>query len=88
MEQKLLTNEENTPASEREHKPYGDKSSRDILGRKVVDLSRCGMVLFREREDGRDAYNDKRASLVGNTAFSPPNTNQWLNRNRGQTQRV
>ena len=55
MEQKLLTNEENTPALEREHKPWGDENSRDILGRKVVDLSRCGIVLFREREDGCDA---------------------------------
>jgi hypothetical protein len=46
------------------------------------------MVLFREREDGRDAYNDKRASLAGNTAFSLLNTNQWRNRSRAQKQRV
>jgi len=88
MEQKLLTNEENTPASGREHKPKGDKSSRDILGRKVVDLSGRGIVLFPKRKNGCDAYKDKRASLTGITAFSPLKINQWLNRSRGQTQRL
>ena len=88
MEQTLLTNEENTPTLEREHKPCKDKSSRNILGRKVVDLSRCGIVLFRERKDGCDAYKDKGTSLVVNTPFSLLNTNQWLSRSRGQMQRA
>jgi len=31
-----------------------DSNSSDELGCEVVDLPRCGMVLFRQWEDGRD----------------------------------
>ena len=87
-EQKLLTKEENTPASKREHKQYQDNGGRDVLRRKVVDLSGCGIVLFRESEEGWDAYKDKPASLSGSTTLSLLDTNRWLNRSQGQKQRV
>jgi len=31
-----------------------ESNSRDELGCEIVDLPRCGMVLFRQWEDGRD----------------------------------
>jgi hypothetical protein len=46
------------------------KQQRHVLRRQVDDFTRCGIVLFREREYGRDAYKNERiASIPVNTAF-------------------
>jgi hypothetical protein len=56
LEHWLLTKEKYTPAAEREHKFVRiQKQRRYLLRRKVVNLARCGVVLSREFEKGRDA---------------------------------
>jgi hypothetical protein len=83
MKQKLLTKEKYTPAAEREHKAVQiQKWRRYLLRRKVVNLARCGVVLFREFEKGRDACIEQMASIPVKMASSLLYTNQFRNRSR------
>jgi hypothetical protein len=62
-------------------KTYGYKSS--VLRRKVVNFARCGVVLSREFEKGRDAYMKQMASILVKMASSLLYTDQSRNQSRG-----
>lgn len=84
LEYELLTKQKYAPAAEREHKAVRIQEwRRYLLGRKVVNLARCGMVLFREFEKGRDAYIGQIDSIPVKMASLLLYTNQFRNRSRG-----
>jgi hypothetical protein len=66
-----------------------EKQQRYVLGRKVDNFTSCSIVLFREREEGRDAYKERTNCVnTGKYGLSLCSTDRFPNQSRQQSKRV